>query len=182
MSYLLKEIAPAKNDTSLKKLQDEANNLGPRALRRQRKGTATAPQPAASQFSDPQSLNPPHLKLGIAATGATSPQNSIKATSAKSKPQDSIGTGEEQSAANTSPALPPMSSQRSRPGRSNPRGASEDKISPQALWTDFHRDTLKPIMEAEARAKQLRESIIETETAMKRKTDSGVGKNNSLGK
>lgn len=72
-----------------------------------------------------------------------------------------------------------MSSQRSRLGRSNARGGSQD-ISAQAIWNDFYRDHLEGLKESETKAKQLGERIIELETRLKRDKDSGIGKSTFL--
>ena len=65
-----------------------------------------------------------------------------------------------------------MSSQRSRPPRSGPRGGSNDDTAAKTVWDDVFAK-IKVIADAEARTKEINQQIFDAEEAMKAMKEAG---------
>lgn len=184
MDRLRKEIEPGENDDNLRRF---IGDLGSGAIRTWR----TRSELVLYSSSPPNSLSrdqPP----GTASPSLT--RGETESSARKANPQDkkypaadNIPISGHRSVANpaiaasvaalkVSSSTPShtMSSQRSRLGRSNARGGSQD-INAQAIWNDFFRDHLTPVKELETRAKQIGERIIELEAKMQRNKVAGFG-------
>jgi hypothetical protein len=67
----------------------------------------------------------------------------------------------------------PMASQRNRPGRGGPRGATNDLTEEKDLWQQI-LPHLAAIAKAETRAAELNKEIFENEAQKKEKTNAGI--------
>jgi SAGA-associated factor 29 len=66
-----------------------------------------------------------------------------------------------------------MASQRNRPGRGGPRGATNDLTEEKDLWQQI-LPHLAAIAKAETRAAELNKEIFENEAQKKEKTNAGI--------
>lgn len=161
MPNLTKELKTCDSGKYTKSIIKAAKGLQRSDRRRQRTSTATtsAPPTAVESVQELQR-----------SAGLSFPQTSQVY---RGRPlQDSSGNSSKFSEYLQNITSIAMSSQRSRPPRSGPRGGSNDDTAAKTVWDDVFAK-IKVIADAEARTKEVNQQIFDAEEAMKALKEAG---------